>query len=103
MSKECDTEVVVLGVFEDVALLIGSVAAARSLPDELVHTFINRLDRVRAHTLRRISNDHAHNDRQDRPGPPRLHQAIEEFIFRSGQRLPNDTVEDEARKEVEHR
>jgi len=85
MRHDDDSTVAVKDAFDDVALLIGSVAAARNLPDDLVQALISRLDRVRVRTLRRLSDDHAHSDRQHKGEPPRLHPAVEGFLFRNGQ------------------
>ena len=84
MSTDRDCRVVVNEVLGDVALLIGSVAAARKLPDELIEALISRLDRVRVRTLRRLSDDHAPNDGQNAVGPPPLHPAVESFLIRNG-------------------
>ena len=85
MSTDRDCRVVVKEAFDDVALLFGSVAAARKLPDELIETLISRLDRVRVRTLRRLSEDHAHSDRKNKVEPPRLHPAVDGFLSRNGQ------------------
>jgi hypothetical protein len=89
MSNACHSKMVVKQAFDDVALLIGSVAAARKLSDDLVQVLITRLDRVRARTLRRLSADRAHDDGQGHGQPARLHPAVEGFLFR-GQDGAND-------------
>jgi hypothetical protein len=85
MTKDCNSKAVVREVFDDVALLIGSVASARRLPDDLVHALIKRLDRVRVRTLSRLSDDHVYTDLHNNAEPPRIHPAVEDFLFRNGQ------------------
>ena len=84
MGKNRDSKVAVKEVFDDVALLFGSVAVARRLPDELIKALISRLGRVRLRTLRRLSDDRVHGDRQTKAEPPRLHPAVESFLIRNG-------------------
>lgn len=79
MRGDRDSTIVVSEAFDDVALLIGSVAAARNLPDDLVEVLISRLDRVRVRTLGRLRG------RREEAEVPRLQPAVEKFLLRNGQ------------------
>ncbi len=69
--------------FEDVALIIGGVAVAHSLRDDLVHSLVRRLNAVRMRTLARLRSE-----LERAPGGPSLcHPAVEQFLLANRERL----------------
>lgn len=78
------TEGLVREAFDDVALLIGSVAVIHHLDDDLTWTLKKRLDRIRVRLLRDLKGvsrrAHSHASAAQ---PPRVHAAVEEFLMRN--------------------
>jgi len=92
--------VVVKEAFDDVALLIGSVAAARKLPDDLIQVLLGRLHRIREQTLRRICDGHAKSTQRDEAVPPRIHPAVEDFLLGRGQKPLNPQPQNESNENL---
>jgi hypothetical protein len=69
---------------DDVAVIVGSAVAIQALDTDQVWSVINRLDRIRIRLLREIKGSPP-PDRStaNTPAPPRLHNAVEEFIARN--------------------
>jgi hypothetical protein len=77
-------EAIVQDAFEDVALLIGTVAAIHGFEDGIVWTLLRRLDRVRLRTLDRLPQaDTSMKGDKECPPPNLSHPALEEFLIRS--------------------
>ncbi len=78
------TEPLVRGAFDDVALLIGSVAVIHHLDDDLTWTLMKRLDRIRVRLLRDLKVQAPRNEAEPTtPEPPRVHPAVDEFLIRN--------------------
>ncbi len=78
------TEPLVRGAFDDVALLIGSVAVIHHLDDDLTWTLMKRLDRIRVRLLRDLKGVSPREDFEPTTAhPPRVHAAVEEFLTRN--------------------
>ncbi|HNY39095.1 MAG TPA: hypothetical protein PKJ41_01820 [Bryobacteraceae bacterium] len=78
------TEPLVRGAFDDVALLIGSVAVIHQLDDDLTWTLMKRLDRIRIRLLRDLKGVLPREDFEPTTTqPPRVHAAVEEFLARN--------------------
>jgi hypothetical protein len=73
--------------FEDMAVLISSVANAGELSDELVRVLITRLELVRTQTLDRLSNTRQRQRSHHKTEPRNLHPAVEDFLVRSGREI----------------
>jgi hypothetical protein len=70
--------------FNDVALLIGAVAAIHQVEDDLVWTVMKRLDRIRIRLLRDLKGVSRPEDFDPQPMPtPRVHAAVDEFLARN--------------------
>jgi hypothetical protein len=81
MSPPDVIEEIFRDAFEDVALLIGAVAAVHRFRDDLVWTLLRRLDRVRLRALARLSCDGSGAPGASAPGrPQRSHAAVEQFL-----------------------
>ena len=81
-------EALVRDAFDDIALLVGSIAALHNLDDDLLWTLMKRLDRIRVKLLRNLLADTAREDFEPTPlRPPRTHAAVDEFLARNRGRM----------------
>src|SRR5574340_1130421 len=81
-------EALVRDAFDDIALLVGSIAALHNLDDDLLWTLMKRLDRIRVKLLRNLLGDTAREDFEPAPlRPPRTHAAVDEFLARNRGRM----------------
>ena len=84
MNSADTVEGVFREAFEDVALLIGTVAVVHSLEDGVVRTLLRRLDRVRLRTFARLPQAHGPRPAVKAVSRPRpLHPAVQEFLSRN--------------------
>jgi len=78
------TEHLVRGSFDDVALLIGSVAVIHHLDDDLTWTLMKRLDGIRVRLLRDLKGEARRGEfRPSVAQIPRVHASVEEFLARN--------------------
>lgn len=81
-------ETLVRDAFDDIALLVGSIAAIHNLDDDLLWTLMKRLDRIRVKLLRNLLGGPAREDFEPAPlRPPRTHAAVDEFLARNRGRM----------------
>src|SRR6516225_7541609 len=81
-------EVLVRDAFDDIALLVGSVAALHNIDDDLLWTLMKRLDRIRVKLLRNLLGGTAREDFEPAAlRPPRTHAAVDEFLARNRGRM----------------
>ncbi len=81
-------EALVRDAFDDIALLVGSIAALHNLDDDLLWTLMKRLDRIRVKLLRNLLGGTAREDFEPAPlRPPRTHAAVDEFLARNRGRM----------------
>ena len=78
------TEGLVREAFDDIALVIGGVAILHHLDDDLTWTLMKRLDRIRVRLLRDLKGISRRDDFEPTVAqPPRVHAAVDEFLFRN--------------------
>jgi hypothetical protein len=81
-------EALVRDSFDDIALLVGSIAALHNLDDDLLWTLMKRLDRIRVKLLRNLLGGPAREDFEPAAlRPPRMHAAVDEFLARNRGRM----------------
>jgi len=81
-------EALIRDAFDDIALLVGSIAAIHSLDDDILWSLMKRLDRVRVKLLRSLQGDTAREDFEAASmRPPRTHPAVDEFLARNRGRM----------------
>ena len=81
-------EALVRDAFDDIALLVGSIAALHNLDDDLLWTLMKRLDRIRVKLLRNLLGGTARQDFEPAAlRPPRTHAAVDEFLARNRGRM----------------
>ena len=81
-------ETLVRDAFDDIALLVGSIAAIHNLDDDLLWTLMKRLDRIRVKLLRNLLGGTAREDFEPTASrPPRTHAAVDEFLARNRSRM----------------
>ena len=81
-------EALIRDSFDDIALLVGSIAAIHSLDDDILWSLMKRLDRIRVKLLRSLQGGAVREDFE--PGsmrPPRTHAAVDEFLARNRGRM----------------
>jgi hypothetical protein len=79
-----DTESLVREAFDDIALVIGGVAALHHLDDDLTWTLMKRLDRIRIRLLSDLKGAARREDFEPATArPPRVHPAVDEFLVRN--------------------
>jgi hypothetical protein len=77
-------EALIRDAFDDIALLVGSIAAIHSLDDDILWSLMKRLDRIRTKLLRNLQGDAAREDFEPTSmRPPRTHPAVDEFLARN--------------------
>jgi hypothetical protein len=76
-------DAIVRDAFEDVALLIGTVATVHRFEDAVVWTLLRRLDRLRLRTLARLpgANKPTVMGDMETEQPSKSHPAVEEFLI----------------------
>jgi len=81
-------EALIRDAFDDIALLVGSIAAIHSLDDDILWSLMKRLDRIRVKLLRNIQGGAAREDFEPATmRPPRTHAAVDEFLARNRGRM----------------
>jgi hypothetical protein len=81
-------ETLVRDAFDDIALLVGSIATIHNLDDDLLWTLMKRLDRIRVKLLRNLLGGTAREDFEPTASrPPRTHAAVDEFLARNRGRM----------------
>ncbi len=81
-------EALVRDAFDDIALLVGSIAALHNLDDDLLWTLMKRLDRIRVKLLRNLLGGTSREDFEPSAlRPPRTHAAVDEFLARNRGRM----------------
>ena len=81
-------ETLIRDAFDDIALLVGSIAAFHNLDDDLLWTLMKRLDRIRVKLLRNLLGGATREDFEPAPlRPPRMHAAVDEFLARNRGRM----------------
>lgn len=74
--------------FDDIALLVGSIAAIHSLDDDILWSLMKRLDRIRVKLLRNLQGGATREDFEPASmRPPRTHAAVDEFLARNRGRM----------------
>jgi hypothetical protein len=71
-------------LFEEEALVLGGLVATHAVDDELVWSLVRSLDVIRRRTLGRVDEGASPAIGEDapKPGVPRPHPAIEDFLKR---------------------
>lgn len=83
-----DAENLVREAFNDIALVIGGVAAIHHLDDDLTWTLMKRLDRIRVRLLRDLKGiSRSDSFEVSAAKPPRVHASVEEFLVRNRERM----------------
>lgn len=81
-------EALIRDAFDDIALLVGSIAAIHSLDDDILWSLMKRLDRIRVKLLRSLQGGAAREDFEPASmQPPRTHAAVDEFLARNRGRM----------------
>ena len=81
-------EALIRDAFDDIALLVGSIAAIHNLDDDILWSLMKRLDRIRVKLLRNLQGDAAREDFEPASmRPPRTHPAVDEFLARNRGRM----------------
>jgi len=81
-------ELLIRDAFDDIALLMGGVAALHNLDDDLLWTLMKRLDRIRVRLLRTLTGGVPREEFEPSTArPPRMHAAVDEFLARNRGRM----------------
>ena len=81
-------EALIRDAFDDIALLVGSIAAIHSLDDDILWSLMKRLDRIRVRLLRNLEGGSGREDFEPTSmRPPRTHPAVDEFLARNRNRM----------------
>jgi hypothetical protein len=81
-------ELLIRDAFDDIALLVGGVAALHNLDDDLLWTLMKRLDRIRVKLLRSLLSGATREEFEPAAvRPPRMHAAVDEFLARNRGRM----------------
>ena len=81
-------EALIRDAFDDIALLVGSIAAIHSLDDDILWSLMKRLDRIRVRLLRNLQGGASRESFEpEAMRPPRTHAAVDEFLVRNRGRM----------------
>lgn len=75
-----ETKDLINDLFEEVALVIGGLAAVHEMDDDLIWRLVKNLDVIRGKALRRIEDRNSENDVPERKPKLKPHPAIEDFL-----------------------
>ncbi len=83
MISKADAKELIIGLFEEEALVIGGLAAVHKIEDDVVWRLIKNIDLIRRKVLRRLEDNAPEEGDGGAPRRPNLkpHPAVEDFLL----------------------